>query len=372
MLKVMTVVGTRPEIIKLSRVISELDKSFEHILVHTGQNYDYELNEIFFNDMNIRKPDVFLNCAAQSPAQAIANIISSVDTILEKEEPDAFLIYGDTNSCLSSISAKRRKVPIFHMEAGNRSFDERVPEEINRRIVDHTSDINMTITDHARKYLIQEGIKAQTIFKIGSSMQEVLSFYNEKIKSSPILGNLDLQSRKYIVFSTHREENLDSNWSFTALVKSINDTAASFGLPIIYSAHPRFIKTLDMSELKLHGNVRILKPLGFLDYMHLQLNAFCVISDSGTIFEESSLCSFPAVTIRFAHERPEGFDEGTVVLSNPLDDSLIESIRLVTEQHARGFRSTLVGDYAGSKVSVKVARIISSYVTYVNQTVWRK
>jgi len=368
----MTVVGTRPEIIKLSRVISELDKSFEHILVHTGQNYDYELNEIFFNDMNIRKPDVFLNCAAQSPAQAIANIISSVDTILEKEEPDAFLIYGDTNSCLSSISAKRRKVPIFHMEAGNRSFDERVPEEINRRIVDHTSDINMTITDHARKYLIQEGIKAQTIFKIGSSMQEVLSFYNEKIKSSPILGNLDLQSRKYIVFSTHREENLDSNWSFTALVKSINDTAASFGLPIIYSAHPRFIKTLDMSELKLHGNVRILKPLGFLDYMHLQLNAFCVISDSGTIFEESSLCSFPAVTIRFAHERPEGFDEGTVALSNPLDDSLIESIRLVTEQHARGFRSTLVGDYAGSKVSVKVARIISSYVTYVNQTVWRK
>ena len=372
MLKVMTVIGTRPEIIKLSRVISELDKSFEHILVHTGQNYDYELNEIFFNGINIRKPDIFLDCAARSPAQAIANIISSVDTILEKEEPDAFLIYGDTNSCLSSIPAKRRKVPIFHMEAGNRSFDERVPEEINRRIVDHTSDINMTITEHARRYLIQEGIKAQNIFKIGSSMQEVLSFYNEQIKSSTILTQLDLRSNQYMVFSTHREENLDSDSNFAALVKSINDAATTFGLPIIYSAHPRFIKTLHMSKMKLHNNVRILKPLSFLDYMHLQLNAFCVISDSGTIFEESSLCGFPAVTIRLAHERPEGFDEGTVVLSNPLDNSLIDSIRLVTEQHARGFRSTLVGDYAGSKVSIKVARIISSYVAYVNQTIWRK
>ncbi len=368
-MKVMTIVGTRPEIIKVAEVIKELDKHVEHVLVHTGQNYDYELNEIFFEDLGLRKPDVFLEAAGETAVETIANVISKSDEIIRKEKPDAILLYGDTNSCLSAISAKRNKVPVFHMEAGNRCFDQRVPEEINRKIIDHLSDINMTITEHARRYLMQEGIKAETIIKIGSSMKEVLEKAKDKIEKSDILEKLELEKNKYFVLSCHREENVDNPKNFNLLMEAINDVAEKYKMPIIFSAHPRTRKKIEEKNIKFNNLVKYMKPLGFNDYNKLQKNAFCVISDSGTITEESSLLGFPAVTIRQAHERPEGMDEGTLIMSGVSSEDIILSIDCVTKQNTK---MKVVEDYDADNVSKKVVRIILSYVGYVNRTVWRK
>ncbi len=373
-MKVLTIVGTRPELIKLCRVIHVLDEHIEHILVHTGQNYDYELNEIFFNELDIRKPDYFLNAVGETVAQTIGNVIAKSDEVLENEQPDAVLLYGDTNSCLSVISAKRRKIPIFHMEAGNRSFDLRVPEEINRKIVDHTSDINMTNSEHARRYLLAEGIKPETVIKTGSPMKEVLDHYQSQIQSSNVLKRLELKAEDYFVVSAHREENVDSEKNFTNLIESLNATAEKYSKPIIFSTHPRTshrLEEIDMSTL--NERIRILKPLGFFDYVKLQMDAFCVISDSGTITEESTILDFPAVTIRQAHERPEGMDEGTLIMCGLDAKRVIESIDVVVSQsskHDRQFR--LVQDYDTDNVSMKVLRIILSYTDYVNRTVWFK
>ncbi|PKN17943.1 MAG: UDP-N-acetylglucosamine 2-epimerase (non-hydrolyzing) [Deltaproteobacteria bacterium HGW-Deltaproteobacteria-6] len=373
-LKVMTIVGTRPEIIKLSRVVYELEKHLEHMLVHTGQNYDYELNEIFFKEMGIRKPDHFLNSVGKTLAQTIGNIIAKSDEVMGKEKPDAVLLYGDTNSCLSVISAKRRKIPIFHMEAGNRSFDLRVPEEINRKIVDHTSDINMTNTEHARRYLLAEGIKPETVIKSGSPMKEVLDYYLPQIESSDALNRLQVKKGEYFVVSAHREENVDSKDNFANLLASLNAIAAKYGRPIIFSTHPRTRKRLeDMGSGGFNPHIHFLKPLGFFDYVKLQMNAACVISDSGTITEESTILNFPAVTIRQAHERPEGMDEGTLIMCGLQAESVIDAIDVVTCQQAlssRPFR--LVSDYDTDNVSRKVLRIILSYTDYVNRTVWKK
>ena len=368
-MKVMTIVGTRPEIIKLSTVIPELDKYTEHILVHTGQNYDYELNEIFFEGMNIRKPDVFMNAAGTTPAETIGNVIKISDELFKKYKPDALLIYGDTNSCLSVISAKRNKIPVFHMEAGNRCFDQRVPEEINRKIIDHLSDINMTITEHARRYLIREGIAPETIIKVGSSMKEVLERNRESINNSMVLEDLNVKPKEYFVLSVHREENLDDSKNFNSLVESINAVAKEYNLPIIFSTHPRTQKKIDNGDIKFDSLVRVMKPLGFADYIKLQENAFCVISDSGTITEESSLLGFPAITVRQAHERPEGMDEGTVIMSNLDKESVLDSIRVVTNQN---IRMRVVNDYDNDILASKVVRIILSYTGYINRTVWKK
>lgn len=365
----MTIVGTRPEIIKLATVIPELDKYTEHILVHTGQNYDYELNEIFFEGMGIRKPDIFMNAAGETPAETIGNVIKISDELFKEHRPDALLIYGDTNSCLSVISAKRNKIPVFHMEAGNRCFDQRVPEEINRKIVDHLSDINMTITEHARKYLIAEGIPAETVIKVGSSMKEVLRTNKESIEKSNVLKDLDIVPKKYFVLSSHREENLDNPKNFEALVESINAVAEKYKLPIIFSTHPRTQKKIDAGEIKFNPLVKIMKPLGFADYIKLQENAFCVISDSGTITEESSLLGFPAITIRQAHERPEGMDEGTVIMSGVDKEDVLDAINIVTSQN---IRTRVVDDYNNDILAAKVVRIILSYTGYINRTVWKR
>jgi len=314
-MKVMTIVGTRPEIIKLCRVIAELDRQVHHVLVHTGQNYDYELNEIFFKELDIRKPDRFLNGAGKTAAETIGQVIAKADEVLEKEAPDAFLLLGDTNSCLAAISAKRRKVPVFHMEAGNRCFDERVPEEINRRMVDHISDINMPYTDHARRYLMREGIPAERVIKTGSPMKEVLSHYLPKIKGSDVLSRLELIKNDYFLVSAHREENVDNEENFFDLLESLNALAEKYQRSVIVSTHPRTRRKLEALQYsKAHPQISFMKPLGFLDYVHLEMNARCVISDSGTITEESSILGFPAVTIRQAHERPEGMDEGTLIM----------------------------------------------------------
>lgn len=373
-LKVLTLVGTRPEIIKLSRVIAELDQQVRHVLVHTGQNYDYELNEIFFNEMGIRKPDHFLNAVGKSVAQTIGNVIAKLDEILIKEKPDAFLLLGDTNSCLGVISAKRRKIPIFHMEAGNRCFDQRVPEEINRKIVDHTSDINLTYTEHARRYLLAEGIKAETIIKTGSPMKEVLAAHKDKIFASDVLQRLDLTEGSYFVVSAHREENIDSPDNFSALMDTVNGIAEHYLQPVIFSTHPRTRKKLEETpKLNMHSLVRFLKPLGFPDYIKLQSEARCVISDSGTITEESSILGFPAITIRQAHERPEGMDEGALIMSGLERDTVLQAIKTVTSQSGADSRSSrIVDDYDVDNVSVKVVRIIQSYIEYVNRTVWFK
>ena len=368
-MKVMTIVGTRPEIIKLSTVIPELDKYTEHILVHTGQNYDYELNEIFFEGMNIRKPDVFMNAAGQTPAETIGNVIRISDELFKEYKPDALLIYGDTNSCLAVISAKRNKIPVFHMEAGNRCFDQRVPEEINRKIVDHLSDINMTITEHARRYLIGEGIAPETVIKVGSSMKEVLERNKESINHSRVLEDLGVKPKEYFVLSIHREENLDDSKNFNSLVDSINAVAKEYNLPIIFSTHPRTQKKIDNGDIKFDSLVRIMKPLGFADYIKLQENAFCVISDSGTITEESSLLGFPAITVRQAHERPEGMDEGTVIMSGLDRESVLDSIKVVTNQN---IRMRVVQDYDNDILAAKVVRIILSYTEYINRTVWKR
>ncbi|MDA9364243.1 UDP-N-acetylglucosamine 2-epimerase (non-hydrolyzing) [Flavobacteriaceae bacterium] len=371
--KVMTIVGTRPEIIKLSRVIAELEENVEHILVHTGQNYDYELNEIFFNDLRVKKPDHFLNCVGVTTAETIANIIAASDKIIEQVQPDAVLLYGDTNSCLSVISAKKRQVPIFHMEAGNRCFDQRVPEELNRKIVDHLSDINMPLTEQARDYLISEGIRPETVIKTGSCMKEILNFYKSEISESQVLKNLKLKEGSYFIVSIHREENVDYRKNLENLLHSLNAVAEKYQLPVIVSTHPRTKNRIEQLEgdLKVNPLVNFMKPMGFFDYIKLQQEAKCVISDSGTITEESSILGFPAIMIRKAHERPEGMDEGTLIMSGLEKERVLESIHVMVNQSER-HESKIIKDYDVDNVSVKVTRIILSYIDYVNRTVWKK
>lgn len=368
-MKVMTIVGTRPEIIKLSTTIKELDKYTEHILVHTGQNYDYELNEIFFKDLGLREPDVYMNAAGENAAETIGNVIIKSDELIKKYQPDAILLYGDTNSCLSVISAKRNKVPVFHMEAGNRCFDERVPEEINRKVVDHLSDINMTLTEHARRYLISEGLRPETVIKTGSSMKEVLNECKENIDNSDVLERLNLEKGKYFVLSAHREENVDNPRNFKALIESINAVAEEYKMPIIFSAHPRTRKKIEAEGIIFSDYVKYMKPLGFNDYNKLQQNAFCVISDSGTITEESSIMGFPAITIRQAHERPEGMDEGTLIMSGVDKEDVLDAIKVVTDEDKKPH---IVNDYDVDYVGMKVVKIIMSYTGYINRTVWKK
>ena len=371
--KVMTIVGTRPEIIKLSRVIAELEENVEHILVHTGQNYDYELNEIFFNDLRVKKPDHFLNCVGDTTAETIANIISKSDKIIEEVQPDAVLLYGDTNSCLSVISAKKRQVPIFHMEAGNRCFDQRVPEELNRKIVDHLSDINMPLTEQARGYLISEGIRPETIIKTGSCMKEILNFYKSEISESQILKSLKLKNDNYFIVSIHREENVDYKNNLENLLHSLNAVAEKYRLPVIVSTHPRTKNRIEqlVGDLKVNPLVNFMKPMGFFDYIKLQQEAKCVISDSGTITEESSILGFPSIMIRKAHERPEGMDEGTLIMSGLEIERVLESIHVMVNQSER-HQSNIIVDYDVDNVSIKVTRIILSYIDYVNRTVWKK
>ncbi|PHM16479.1 MAG: UDP-N-acetylglucosamine 2-epimerase (non-hydrolyzing) [Sulfuricurvum sp. PD_MW2] len=374
MKKIMTIIGTRPEIIKLSRVIAELEKYTEHILVHSGQNYDYELNEIFFNEMGIKKPDYFLNAAGNTPALTIGNIIAKSDELMAQLKPDGVLLYGDTNSCLSVISAKRRKIPVFHMEAGNRCFDQRVPEEINRKIVDQLSDINMTLTEHARRYLIAEGVRPETIIKTGSSMKEVLTHHQAEIDGSNILERLGLKNKEFFIVSTHREENVDSEQNFNDFLDTLNKIADTYEKRIIVSTHPRTRKKLEILENKNFSPlIEFMKPLGFFDYIALQKNAFCAISDSGTITEESSILGFPAITIRQAHERPEGMDEGTLIMSGLKSDDVVNAIDIVTEQWQKNNNNIrIVPDYDVDNVSQKVIRIIVSYVDYTLRTVWKE
>ena len=374
MKKVMTIVGTRPEIIKLSRVIAELDKYTEHILVHSGQNYDYELNEVFFQEMGIKKPDYFLNAAGENAAETIGNVIMKSDELIADVKPDAVLLYGDTNSCLSVISAKRRKVPVFHMEAGNRCFDQRVPEEINRKIVDQLSDINMTLTEHARRYLISEGIRPETVIKTGSSMLEVLNYYKDNIDNSNVLERLGLKEKEFFIVSTHREENVDSEQNFNDLLESLNKIAETYAKRIIVSTHPRTRKKLEaMDTNEFNPLIEFMKPLGFFDYIALQKNAYCAISDSGTITEESSILNFPAITIRQAHERPEGMDEGTLIMSGLKSDDILSAIEIVTQQWEENKNVVhMVEDYNSDNVSKKVVRIIMSYIDYINRTVWKQ
>ena len=373
-LKVMTIVGTRPEIIKLSQVMKELDRHVDHTIVHTGQNYDYELNELFFEQLGTRRPDIFLEAVKGTPSETIGDIIAKADKVFDEIQPDALLIYGDTNSCLSVIPAKRRKIPIFHMEAGNRCFDQRVPEEINRKIVDHLSDINLPLSEQARDYLIAEGIKPETIIKTGSPMTEVLNANMEKIKSSDILEREGLKLKKYIVMSIHREENVDSPKNFSDLLESIDELTKKYKLPIIISTHPRTRKKLeDIDYQNKNPLIRFSKPYGFHEYNNLQMNAFCVISDSGTIAEEGSILNLPAVTIRQAHERPEGMDETTVIMSGLNKFRVIDAVEVATAHNSQDIRVIKpVKDYEADNVSKKILRIILSYVDYVNRTVWHK
>lgn len=374
MLKVMTIVGTRPELIKMSRVIVEFDHHTQHILVHTGQNYDYQLNQVFFDDLEIRKPDYFLEAVGDSPAQTIARIIEKTDEVLLAEQPDAVLLYGDTNSCLAVIAAKRRKVPVFHMEAGNRCFDQRVPEEINRKILDHLSDINLVLTEHARLYLIAEGIKPETIIKTGSHMREVLDHYMPKILVSDILKRLDLQPERYFIVSVHREENVDTEKNLRDLLETMNAIAEYYDMPVIISTHPRTRKRLDkLTEINIDSRVKFMKPFSFCDYITLQLRAICVVSDSGTITEEASILNLPAVMIRNAHERPEGMDAGTLIMSGLKKKRVLDAIRITVAQYCREKATVLpIVDYENSSVSKQVLRIVESYVDYINQTVWRQ
>jgi len=373
-LKVMTIVGTRPEIIKLSQVMKELDKHVDHKIVHTGQNYDYELNELFFKQLEIRKPDIFLESVKGTPSETIGDIIAKADKVFSEVRPDALLIYGDTNSCLSVIPAKKRRIPIFHMEAGNRCFDQRVPEESNRKIVDHLSDINLPLSEQARDYLIAEGIRPETIIKTGSPMTEVLSANMDKIQSSNILELEGLKRKEYIVMSIHREENVDSPKNFSDLLESIDELTKKYKMPIIISTHPRTKKKLmDIDYKNTNPLVRFSKPYGFHEYNNLQINAFCVISDSGTITEEGSILNLPAVTIRQAHERPEGMDETTVIMSGLKKDKIVQAVDVATAHNSQDVRVIKpIKDYEVDNVSKKVLRIILSYVEYVNRTVWYK
>ncbi len=372
-LKVVTVVGTRPEIIRLSRVMAKLDEHCEHVLVHTGQNYDYELNQIFFDDLGIRKPDHFLNAAGASGAQTIGNVIIAVDRVLAEVQPEALLVLGDTNSCMAVIPAKRRKIPTFHMEAGNRCFDMRVPEEINRRIVDHTADINLTYSTIARDYLLREGLPPDMVIKTGSPMFEVLNYYREGIEASDVLERLNLEPGKFFVVSGHREENIDSDKNFLKLVDVLNTVAEHYGYPVIVSTHPRTQKRVDAMGVVFHANVRLLKPLGFKDYNKLQLTAKAVLSDSGTINEESSILNFPALNIREAHERPEGMEEAAVMMVGLEVGRVMQALQIL-ESQARGEERSLclVGDYSMPNVADKVVRIIHSYRDYVMRTVWKQ
>ena len=374
-LKVMTVVGTRPEIIRLSRVLARLDEHCQHVIVHTGQNYDFELNQVFFDDLGIRKPDYFLDSATNSTgaAHTIGNLITAVDRVLESEQPDAMLVLGDTNSCLSVIPAKRRKVPIFHMEAGNRCFDQRVPEETNRRIVDHTADVNLTYSAIAREYLLREGLPPDLVIKTGSPMYEVLTHYRPRVDASDILARLHLQADGYFVVSAHREENIESRQNFAKLEEVLNGLAEDYGLPVIVSTHPRTQKRIDALGVRFHQNVRLLKPLGFHDYVQLQICARAVLSDSGTINEESSILNFPALNLREAHERPEGMEESSVMMVGLELERVRQALAILSSQ-ARGTARSLrqVEDYSMPNVSDKVVRIIHSYTDYVNRVVWKK
>ena len=374
-LKVISIVGTRPEIIRLSRVLVKLDKYCDHTLVHTGQNYDYELNQVFFDDLGLKKPDYFLACTENSEgvANTIGNLITAVDKVLAECEPEAVLVLGDTNSCLSVIPAKRRQIPIFHMEAGNRCFDLRVPEEINRRIVDHTADINLTYSTIAREYLLQEGLPSDQVIKTGSPMYEVLNYYLPQIEASDILDRLKLQPERYFLLSVHREENIESDQAFSKLVQIMNTLAEDQDLPVIVSTHPRTQNRIDTTGSKFHANIKLMKPLGFHDYVKLQINAKAVLSDSGTINEESSILNFPALNLREAHERPEGMEEAVVMMTG-LEVKRVRQGLAILEHQLRGSDRTLrlVNDYSMPNVSDKVVRIIHSYTDYVNRVVWKK
>lgn len=375
MFKVMTIVGTRPELIKMSRVIAEFDTHTNHLLVHTGQNYDYELNQLFFDDLGIRKPDYFLEAVGDNAAQTIARVIEKADEVMEKEKPDAVMLYGDTNSCLAVIAAKRRKIPVFHMEAGNRCFDQRVPEELNRKVLDHLSDINFVLTEHARRYLIAEGIRPETIIKTGSHMGEVLDFYMPKIEKSDVMARMNLEPGKFFIVSAHREENVDTTQNLIDMVETLNALAEQYNYPVIISTHPRTRKRLDELNLgKLNPNVQFLKPFGFCDYIKLQMEALCVVSDSGTITEEGSLLNLPAITIRNAHERPEGMDVGTLIMSGLKKDRVLDAINVIVKQHKKDSRVvSAVADYeSSSSVSKQILRVVMSYVDYINRTVWSK
>ncbi len=372
-MNVMTVVGTRPEVIRLSRVMAALDQYCDHVLVHTGQNYDYELNQIFFDDLGIRKPDYFLNAAGATGAETIGNVIIAVDKVLAEVQPEALLVLGDTNSCMAVIPAKRRKIPTFHMEAGNRCFDMRVPEEINRRIVDHTADINLTYSTIARDYLLREGLPPDRVIKTGSPMFEVLNHYRPRIEKSDVLSRLGLQAGKFFVVSAHREENVDSDKNFLALVETLNAVAETFGYPVIVSMHPRTQKRVDALKVTFNPLVQLLKPLGFTDYNKLQLAAKAVLSDSGTINEESSILNFPALNLRQAHERPEGMEEAAVMMTGLEKERVLQALQ-VLEGQSRGDERTLrlVADYSMPNVSEKVVRIIHSYTDYVKRVVWKQ
>ena len=373
-MKVMTIVGTRPEIIKLSRVIDELNKFVDHVLVHTGQNYDYELNEVFFENLGVPKPNHFLEAVGKNVAHTIGNVIAKADDVMEAEQPDAILLYGDTNSCLAVIAAKRRKIPVFHFEAGNRCFDQRVPEELNRKIVDHLSDINMPLTEHARRYLLAEGIRPDTIVKTGSPMKEILLHHMEEIQSSDVLARLEVQPQKFFIVSAHREENIDSPQNFSDMLDSLNAITKKYDMPVIVSTHPRTrIKLEELGRDDMDPRVQFLKPMGFFDYVKMQMEAYCVISDSGTITEESSILNFPAITIRQAHERPEGMDEGVLIMTGLKKEDVMHSIDVVVSQfdyENRNFK--LVADYDVDNFSKKVSRIVLSYTNYINRTTWRK
>jgi len=370
----MTIVGTRPELIKMSRVIAEFDRHTQHVLVHTGQNYDYELNQVFFDDLEIRKPDYFLEAVGNSPMQTVARVIEKVDEVLASEQPDAVMLYGDTNSCLAVIAAKRRKVPVFHMEAGNRCFDQRVPEELNRKVLDHLSDINLVLTEHARRYLIAEGVRPETIIKTGSHMREVLDHYMPKIQGSDIMQRLQLERGKYFIVSAHREENVDSEENLRDLLDTLNALADTYDVPVIVSTHPRTRKRLDaMSGTVPDARVQFMKPFGFCDYIRLQMESLCVISDSGTITEEATLLNLPAITIRNAHERPEGMDAGTLIMAGLKRNRVLDAARVIVTQYSPAAPAVRpVQDYENPSVSKQVLRVVESYTDYVNRTVWLK
>jgi UDP-N-acetylglucosamine 2-epimerase len=369
-LKVLTLVGTRPEIIKLSAVIKRLDQDCHHILVHSGQNYDFELNQVFFNDLGLRSPDYFLNSAGKNACETIANVLLKADAVLESESPDAFLILGDTNSCYAAIAAKRRKIPIFHMEAGNRCFDQRVPEEINRKVIDSLSDINLVYTEHARNYLLQEGFRAEMVIKTGSPMREVLETHSAGIASSQVLNSLDLKEKRYFVLSMHREENVDNPTTLRSILSSVADVARSYGVKVVFSVHPRTQSRIEQAQIELPNFFVIMKPLGFFDYIKLQQSSLCVISDSGTLTEESSLLKFPSVMLREAHERPEGMDVGASILAGSSFRSISNAVNIAISQ--RAFQSHDVKDYESTNVSTKVVRIIASYWHFVKREVWKQ
>lgn len=371
-LKLMTIVGTRPEIIKLSEIIKKCDKYFEHILVHTGQNYDFTLNEIFFKELGLREPNFYLGVVGDNLGQTMGNVLAKSYEIMVDQAPDALLVLGDTNSCLSVISAKRLKIPIFHMEAGNRCFDENLPEEINRRIVDHTSDVNLCYTEHARRYLNYEGVPKERTFVVGSPMAEVLNFNSDKIQGSKVLETLNLEKKKYILLSAHREENIDDEQNFMALMDAINTMAEKYNFPVIYSTHPRSGKIIKERDFMFHPNVRSLKPFGFSDYNYLQKNAFCVVSDSGTVAEEASYFKFPAVSVRTSTERPEALDKGNMIIGNITMEQVLQAVDMAVRMNDNNDIGIDVPNYKDKNVSVKVIKIIQSYTGIVNKMVWRK